>query len=61
MKAKEYEVLCMAVENGVNYGYNRAHKHVEFPNEEEVKGAMYNAILGEILTWFKFDDETKND
>jgi len=35
MKPNFRKVLSMALEEGVRYGYNRAHKHVENPHEQE--------------------------
>ena len=33
MKPKVHKILEMAVEQGVSYGYRRAHKHIENPTE----------------------------
>jgi hypothetical protein len=33
MKPKFHVILEQAVEQGVSYGYRRAHKHVENPSE----------------------------
>jgi len=37
MKANEYLVLSECVEEGIAYGWMRAHKHVENPSEESIK------------------------
>lgn len=56
MKAKEYNVLEMAVERGVEYGYMRAHKHNESPSENEIKQAICKAVMDDISEWFVFEE-----
>lgn len=56
MKAKEYTVLCEAIERGVSYGYMRAYKHNDNPSNEDVKIAIQNAVLTEICEWFDFEE-----
>lgn len=55
MAVRSYDVLRRAVEDGVAYGYRRAHKYVDKPEEEAVKEAIESAVLGEICEWFDFD------
>lgn len=57
MKAKEYQVLKSAIENGVTYGWNRAHKYTDTPSSEDIKEAIEQAVLSEICEWFNFDDD----
>lgn len=52
MRAREYDVLELAVEEGVNYGWNRAHKHVDDPDPESIKRAMESEVLNAITRWF---------
>ena len=59
MRAKTYKVLARAVEEGIARGWNRAHKPVENPTEEQVKIAIEEAVLGEICEVFTFDDEER--
>jgi len=59
MKAKEYNVLEMAVEEGIRYGYNRAFKYEDTPSESKIKEEIYNGVLNSICEWFDFED--KND
>ena len=56
MKANDYIVLQHAVEQGVMWGWNDAHKHVDEPDEMQIKDAMHNAIMNEICTWFRFEE-----
>lgn len=57
MKVKSYAVLSNAVELGVMYGWNRAHKHTDTPSEDEIKTQIQQAIMNEICEWFSFSDE----
>lgn len=61
MRAKEYEVMCMAVESGVAYGYNRAHKHVDDPDEVTVKNAIEQAVIDSMCEWFDFDHDQDDE
>jgi hypothetical protein len=48
VRVNAYEVVSRAVEEGVAYGYNRAHKHTAQPTEEhlreQVEAAVMNAL-----------------
>ena len=57
MKAREYRVLEHAIEVGVEYGWNRAHKHVDAPSPEAIQNAVCAAVMNEITEWFEFDSE----
>jgi hypothetical protein len=56
MRAKEYPLLCQAVETGVKLGWNRAHKHDAEPPDDQIMEAIVTAILNEICEAFDFDD-----
>ena len=55
MKCNEYLVLSEAVEEGIAYGWMRAHKHVDNPTEESIKDAIQNAVMTSICEYFWFD------
>ena len=57
MKANLYKLIERCVEDGVAYGYTRAHKHTENPSEDMVKDAMIDAVMLEICEWFEFEQE----
>jgi len=59
MVAKEYNVMEMAVSAGVEYGYNRAHKHTDSPSEDQIKEAIIKAVMDEICEWFVFEEVYK--
>jgi hypothetical protein len=50
-------VLSEAVENGIKYGWHRAHKHDEDPDQIQIQGAVHNAIMQEISEYFDFEDD----
>lgn len=57
MKVDEYKVLLMCVENGVQLGWNRAHKHSDTPESHYILNCIEEAVTHEILEYFTFDDD----
>lgn len=51
----------MALEEGVRYGYNRAHKHVENPTEGAIIDNIVEQVMNSLYEWFDFEDECKDD
>ena len=60
MKPKTYPILVEAVENGVKYGYHRAHKHNDNPDQDQITDAIINAVINEIFEWFDIDDDQRD-
>lgn len=58
LKPKTWKVLQQAVETGVAYGWQRAHKHDDNPSEDAIKQAIEQAVLNEIADWFDVVEET---
>ena len=56
MRVDAYAVLCRAVEEGVAYGWQRAHKHVEAPGRDAVLEQIERAVLDAVCAYFAFDD-----
>jgi len=56
MKVKTYRVLLHAVEEGVAYGWQRAHKHTDTPSDDDIKERIETEVLNAICEWFDFDD-----
>lgn len=56
MKPKDFKILVRCVEDGVAYGYSRAHKHTDTPTDEVVRDQIENAVIDEICEWFYFDE-----
>lgn len=59
MKAKEYELIQMAVECGVTIGYARAYKHAQNPSEYEIKDHLQREVMNQICEWFDFEDQSR--
>jgi hypothetical protein len=57
LRPRTYNVLQLAIEDGVKCGWHRAHKHTENPNEEDIYQAIESAVMDSICEWFIFDDE----
>lgn len=56
IKVNTYEVLTRAVETGIMWGYKRAYKHTDAPDEESIKEAICDAVMLEISEVIKFDE-----
>ena len=52
MKPKFRNVLEMAIEEGVRFGYRRAFKHVENPHEDAIADCIVTEIFNSLDTWF---------
>lgn len=57
MKVDEYKVLVMVIENGVNLGWNRAHKHSDTPEDYYIRNCIEEAVMLELLEYFKLDND----
>lgn len=57
LQPKAYPILCQAIEEGVLNGYNRAHKHVEKPDEILLVDMIIKATTESILEWFEIPSE----
>ncbi len=58
MRPKTRIVLERAIDEGVRYGYNRAHKHVENPSEGVIIDNVVEGVMNSLYEWFDFEDET---
>ena len=58
---KTYPLLAKAIEEGVKYGYRRAHKHTETPSEFETCSAVEDAVMYQIAEVFDFVDQKNNN
>ncbi|MBI3184698.1 MAG: hypothetical protein HYZ28_21385 [Myxococcales bacterium] len=58
MRVRAYEVLSRAVDEGVAYGWRRAHKHTDAPGEDAIKDQVTQAVLSEVCEYFDFADES---
>jgi len=56
LKPKVYPILLQAIEEGVLYGYNRAHKHVEKPDDILLVDTIVKCTMEAVLEWFEIED-----
>lgn len=61
MKPNSYKLMCRAVEEGMAYGWRKAHKHDDNPDEDVLKCTLEEAIINEMCEWFNFDDDKPVD
>lgn len=57
MKPKTRAILEMAIEEGVRRGWQRAHKHVEKPNEGSILAHLEECVMSQIYEYFTFEDD----
>jgi hypothetical protein len=60
MKPKFHKILEMAVEQGVSYGYRRAHKHIENPTEGAIIDSIVEQVMNSLDEYFTFEDNETN-
>jgi hypothetical protein len=60
MKPNFRKILEMAVEQGVSYGYRRAHKHMENPTEGAIIDNVVEQVMNSLDEWFDFEDEVND-
>lgn len=56
VKINAYAVLDRAVDAGIQYGWNRAHKHTATPSPQQIQDEIARAVMTEICEYFKFED-----
>ena len=61
LTVRAYAVLDRAIEDGVELGWMRAHKHVDNPDDDVIKEQIAAAVLGEIGEWFAFDEDVSDE
>lgn len=56
IKLRTYNIISEAVNNGVNYGYKRAHKHTDTPDEDSIIGTVYHEVMNSLCEIIDFGD-----
>lgn len=51
-----YKIVERAVEEGVQYGWNRAHKHVEAPEPDFIQDTISEQVMEALDEVIRFDD-----
>ena len=52
-----YEVICRAVNSGIEGGWNKAHKYTDTPEVELIKERIYDYIMLDLCEILKFEGE----
>jgi SpoU rRNA methylase family enzyme len=60
IRINAYEIITRAVEEGVQYGYNRAHKHTNKPSKDLLFNEIESAVMNSICEVILFDDQESN-
>lgn len=56
IKVHAYAVMQRAVEEGLRYGWSRAHKHTNKPTEDAVMECLETHVMSAICELFDFGD-----
>jgi|TARA_R110000796_G_scaffold2567_1_gene10098 hypothetical protein len=59
MKLKMYSLLEQIVEQGIDGGWNRAHKHTDTPIEETIKSCIQEYIMNGFDEYFEFSEDIR--
>ena len=57
MKPKFDALLEKCIEDGINSGWTRAHKHTETPDPVWIREQIHQAIMFELYEWFEFENK----
>jgi hypothetical protein len=57
MKIKMYPLIERIVEEGIDAGWNRAHKHTEEPYGDAIKYHIHSYIMQGFDEYFEFNNE----
>ena len=60
MKPKFHKILEQAINEGVSYGYRRAHKHIENPTEGAIIDNVVEQVMNSLDEYFTFEDNETN-
>lgn len=56
MKVNEYKLIEKCVEDGAQFGLNRAFKHDDAPTDEGIINEIVAAVMQELCEWFEFEE-----
>ena len=56
MRVQAFSVVARAVEEGVRYGWRRAHKYADKPDEDAICEAVESAVMNAICEVVDFGD-----
>ena len=56
MKPRPLPVLEIAIKQGIDWGWARAHKHTDTPDENLIKQEVEEEIWNQLFDWFDFGE-----
>lgn len=57
LKFKAYDLICRAIEEGVAFGVNRAFKHTDNPDRDEVIDNTVREVMNALCDIIDFSEE----
>jgi hypothetical protein len=57
MKPKPRLVLELCIKQGIDYGWQRAYKYTDTPNENAIKQEIEEAIWQQVWDWFEMEND----
>jgi hypothetical protein len=57
MKPKPRLVLELCIKQGIDYGWQRAYKYTDTPNENAIKQEIEEAIWQQVWDWFEMESD----
>lgn len=61
VRINAYAVISRAVEEGVEYGWNRAHKHTDKPTRDGMITAIEDAVMLNLSELLIYDDDEEGE
>jgi hypothetical protein len=55
LKPNAYKVLSRAIEEGIDWGWQHAHKHTDKPDDDSIKQYIEDDIMNCVCEVFDFD------
>ena len=55
IKLNSYRIITDKIEEGINWGWSRSHKHSDNPGEDVIKEQIYNEITNVLCEVIDFD------
>jgi hypothetical protein len=56
MVVRAYPIMCRCIEEGIAYGWARAHKHTDKPHEQAIKDEIADGVINAICEYFDFPE-----
>ena len=57
MKPKPRLVLELCIKQGIDYGWQRAYKYTDTPDENAIKQEIEEAIWQQVWDWFEMESD----